>query len=642
VFPDIFIIGTYKVTLTDKNNVQSGFGEADPVSETPASGSTIAKFANIVEMKATKSVSVGDLVETAGSVTAGDIGAATYLVETLGSPDGFADHASTGVPSVQFTLLHDGYVTDLQIGGGAGLSLLGPLTYAKNQGDLQVLITSAVTVPEKVTLALTGVLTLINGGGSVTHSGGWEIEIDSGTLIVEDFLPFTGDRTTLTANGDGSIRFNGGTDHSLEVISTGFARSVYKLRPLQSGFTLRTGSKVSAVGNGNKLTDPGIFNYVIDGSAIYAKESNGIRVQPGVEIFDTDGLGAIFMSSCQDWLIDNAHIHDTSYRAIATAKDSATLVTEHGEIRGCRFEDMGTENSVADTHLEGGFKANGVGTNAVFIDPADAVAETIFVHHNTAINVGENFFEGAAIFENNEGRESGNVTNSLGDKLFSKDTGAMFISGDRAVARYNRFTRVGNANTEQGIGTEGRGIQVDPGNEDNEVIGNHVDGSLRHSFYANQTADATVFDGLIMKENLATDRDSRDALSNTNFFFADTTPGQVGFTRCVCQGNDAFDKSTNRLDTDQGLVQRSNGFYGSKSQAFTITALAAGATVRVDVAAGVKPNDITVATFDTSPGVVNDLTVDSRADTFGNIKVYLTNTGAGPITQAGTIFVDVV
>lgn len=33
VFPDIFIVGTYKVTLTDKNDVQKGFGEADPVDE---------------------------------------------------------------------------------------------------------------------------------------------------------------------------------------------------------------------------------------------------------------------------------------------------------------------------------------------------------------------------------------------------------------------------------------------------------------------------------------------------------------------------------------------------------------------------------------------------------------------------------
>lgn len=33
VFPDIFITGTYKVILTDKDNVQTGFGEADPVDE---------------------------------------------------------------------------------------------------------------------------------------------------------------------------------------------------------------------------------------------------------------------------------------------------------------------------------------------------------------------------------------------------------------------------------------------------------------------------------------------------------------------------------------------------------------------------------------------------------------------------------
>lgn len=33
VFPDIFITGTYKVTLTDKNDVQKGFGEKDPITE---------------------------------------------------------------------------------------------------------------------------------------------------------------------------------------------------------------------------------------------------------------------------------------------------------------------------------------------------------------------------------------------------------------------------------------------------------------------------------------------------------------------------------------------------------------------------------------------------------------------------------
>lgn len=33
VFPDIFITGKYKVILTDKNDVQTGFGEADPVDE---------------------------------------------------------------------------------------------------------------------------------------------------------------------------------------------------------------------------------------------------------------------------------------------------------------------------------------------------------------------------------------------------------------------------------------------------------------------------------------------------------------------------------------------------------------------------------------------------------------------------------
>ena len=38
VFPDIFISGTYKVILTDKNDVQTGFGEKDPIKETVDSG----------------------------------------------------------------------------------------------------------------------------------------------------------------------------------------------------------------------------------------------------------------------------------------------------------------------------------------------------------------------------------------------------------------------------------------------------------------------------------------------------------------------------------------------------------------------------------------------------------------------------
>jgi hypothetical protein len=68
VFPDIFITGTYKVTLTDKNDVQSGFGEADPVSETVGVGDSNNDkrygpvFATVAAMTAANPVAIDGIV----------------------------------------------------------------------------------------------------------------------------------------------------------------------------------------------------------------------------------------------------------------------------------------------------------------------------------------------------------------------------------------------------------------------------------------------------------------------------------------------------------------------------------------------------------------------------------------------------
>jgi hypothetical protein len=106
VFPDIFITGTYKVTLTDKNDVQSGFGEADPVSETTGVGDSNndkrygPNFATVAAAVAANPVSIdgvivnlvsGMSVHTIGRNVAGDVGAGTYLVQTAGEFGGTPD-----------------------------------------------------------------------------------------------------------------------------------------------------------------------------------------------------------------------------------------------------------------------------------------------------------------------------------------------------------------------------------------------------------------------------------------------------------------------------------------------------------------------------------------------------------------------
>jgi hypothetical protein len=106
VFPDIFITGTYKVKLTDKNDVQAGFGEADPVSETVGVGDSnndlrySPTFATVAAMTAGNPVAVdgievilvaGMRVRTQGRTTAGDGGDSPYLVVASQPADELGD-----------------------------------------------------------------------------------------------------------------------------------------------------------------------------------------------------------------------------------------------------------------------------------------------------------------------------------------------------------------------------------------------------------------------------------------------------------------------------------------------------------------------------------------------------------------------
>lgn len=61
VFPDIWIVGTYKVILTDKNDVQAGFGEKDPV-QSLASESGTTKSQTLAEATADPGAEVGVIV----------------------------------------------------------------------------------------------------------------------------------------------------------------------------------------------------------------------------------------------------------------------------------------------------------------------------------------------------------------------------------------------------------------------------------------------------------------------------------------------------------------------------------------------------------------------------------------------------
>lgn len=90
VFPDIFITGTYKVILTDKNDVQVGFGEKDPVDEFAKAVDNnlfIKKFDNITKMQAASAedLVIGDLCDTKGFNTDGDGGADRLTIVEVSS-----------------------------------------------------------------------------------------------------------------------------------------------------------------------------------------------------------------------------------------------------------------------------------------------------------------------------------------------------------------------------------------------------------------------------------------------------------------------------------------------------------------------------------------------------------------------------
>jgi len=89
VFPDIFISGTYKVILTDKNDVQVGFGEVDPVKETVDSGFIDnLNPATLAIWQADTSAQAGDVVTTKERSAGNGNGGPGDVITGTGTADG--------------------------------------------------------------------------------------------------------------------------------------------------------------------------------------------------------------------------------------------------------------------------------------------------------------------------------------------------------------------------------------------------------------------------------------------------------------------------------------------------------------------------------------------------------------------------
>jgi hypothetical protein len=135
VFPDIWIEGSYKVVLKDKNDVQTGFGEADPVISTTSSAEISADLAErpitkatIAEAKADDELvnSVGGFVTIERNDNGLDINSDYEILAGHGTDDGGSIlNSDTGtlfhlklivenntVTSAIFNMTQDGTTTD--------------------------------------------------------------------------------------------------------------------------------------------------------------------------------------------------------------------------------------------------------------------------------------------------------------------------------------------------------------------------------------------------------------------------------------------------------------------------------------------------------------------------------------------------
>lgn len=120
VFPDIWLVGTYKVVLQDKKGTQTGFGEADPVNELAnVKDTAFAKnFATLAAAVADKNLVVGDALNIAERTTGNGGGAMWDVVLSSGVTENtFNIVQGTGVGTLSLDLRIEDIIDFKEFGG---------------------------------------------------------------------------------------------------------------------------------------------------------------------------------------------------------------------------------------------------------------------------------------------------------------------------------------------------------------------------------------------------------------------------------------------------------------------------------------------------------------------------------------------
>lgn len=232
VFPDIWIAGTYKVVLKDKNGVQTGFGEADPVSETAKDLASAdlrysPTFASVAAMTAATPLALdgsavtlvaGMSVKIQGFNIAGDKGAKRGLIVPAQAADEFGDH--TNANGTVFVMKEE-VITFEQFGyaaAGDNAEIEAALLYSITHNKRIHLQGGEYTQTAAITISMTGDQALDIAGNAGTKwglnfngdnltinmPGNWWLHggaLDSNKLSVRD-IEFT---TTLAATGRGIV-----------------------------------------------------------------------------------------------------------------------------------------------------------------------------------------------------------------------------------------------------------------------------------------------------------------------------------------------------------------------------------------------------------------------------------------------------
>ncbi len=185
LFPAIFLGGgQYKVQLKDKNDVQAGFGEEDPVTSTLSAFDGVVTKDTVAAMKSDTSLQIGALVRTRGYTSIGDGGGALYRTAAAQAVDGIGNHLNS-----------NGNALLLENGDNVVLSIAGATLDARQFG----------IKPDGATdnnLAITAILAAKPGGGEIFFPEGAiltsvEHPLHSGLIVrgSSNVDPFYGTKT---------------------------------------------------------------------------------------------------------------------------------------------------------------------------------------------------------------------------------------------------------------------------------------------------------------------------------------------------------------------------------------------------------------------------------------------------------------